>query len=149
MLDRGDAGRRHLGRVALRHRLALLGWALAGALAGAAHAQTPVSDVNSAAVVGPFDQSPGHKTYIAAHAPGGFSFGTGLPQIITHWTFWSDACAHLADFEVCLTLNDSVVIDVSDMGGIGAGNERLASRFDLTGYRGEFTIHAYETDERC
>src|SRR5262245_3758571 len=136
---------------------ALLFWILAFAwsvaflliVGGPVYAQTPVSDLNSAAVTGPFDETPGKRTYIAAHAPGGFSFATGLPQIVTHWTFWSDACAHLADFEVCLTLNDSVVVDVSDMGGIGAGNERLASRFDLSGYRGLWTVHAFQADERC
>ncbi len=110
--------------------------------------QTPI-DINSAAVAGPFNEADGHKTYITASAPGGFSFTTGLPQIVTHWTFWSDSCQHLADFEACLTLNDTIVVDVSDMGGIGIDNERLNTRFDLTGYRGTFTIHAFEADPRC
>lgn len=123
---------------------ACLIWAIDG------HAQgTPVNELNTAALVGPFDESVGHKTYITAHGPGAFSFSTGVPAVITHWTFWSDSCDHLADFEVCLTLNDSIVVDVSDMGGVGIGNQRLASRFDLTGYKGLYTIHAYETDERC
>jgi len=110
---------------------------------------TSVNELNSAAVVGPFDETGSHKTYLTASAPGGFSFSTGVPAVITHWTFWSEDCAHLADFEVCLTLNDSVVIDVADMGGIGIGNERLASRFDLSGYRGTYTVHSFETDQRC
>ena len=118
-------------------------------VAVAASAQTPVNEIPSAALVGPFDQTPGHQSYITAHGPGAFSPSTGLPQVLVHWTFWSDACAHLADFETCLTLNDSVVIDPSDMGGIGADNARLASRFDLSGYRGTWTAHAFETDVRC
>src|SRR5262245_28794321 len=151
MLDRGRDDDRRVDRVSLRRLAAALRRALAGALilAAPAFAQTPVSEVNSAALVGPFDQTPGHVSFVTAHAPGAFSPVTGLPQILVHWTFWSDSCAHLADFETCLTLNDSVVLDLSDMGGIGAGNERLASRFDLSGYRGLFTAHAFQADERC
>ena len=119
------------------------------ALATSATAQTPVSEVLSAALVAPFDQSEGHKTYLTAHGGGAFSPSTGVPAVLTHWTFWSDSCQHLANFSVCLTQDDSVVIDVSNMGAIGPDNERLESRFDLTGYRGLVTVHAYQTDARC
>ena len=112
-------------------------------------AQTPVNEIPSAALVGPFDMVGDHQTYVTLHGPGAFSPSTGLPQVIVHWTFWSEDCAHLADFETCLTLNDSVVIDPSDMGGINADNSRLASRFDLSGYRGLWSAHAFETDSRC
>jgi hypothetical protein len=123
--------------------------ALVLALAAPAAAQTPVSEVLSAALVGPFDQTIGHKSYITVHSPGAFSPTTQLPQIVTHWTFWSDSCLHLADFQACLTKDDSLVVDPSDMGGIGVDNERLDSRFDLTGYRGMFTVHAFEATDRC
>jgi hypothetical protein len=128
-------------------RLAALGLWLA--LVGTAAAQTPVSEVLSAALVGPFDQTEGHRTYLTVHSPGAFSESTGLPQIVAHWTFWSDTCLHLADFQTCLTKDDSVVIDPSDMGAIGMDNERLDSRFDLTGYRGLYTVHAFQADARC
>jgi len=128
----------------------LVGLAAAALWSSVASAQgTPVSELNSAALVGPFDATPGHQTYLTAHAPGGFSPSTGLPQILAHWTFWSDSCDHLADFETCLTLNDSVVIDVTDMGAIGLGNNRLDTRFDLSGFRGLYTVHAFEADARC
>src|SRR5262245_37816412 len=123
--------------------------ALLVAVAYAESSITSVNELNSAALVGPFDQTGPHKSYLTASAPGGFSFSTGVPAVIVHWTFWSDTCSHLADFETCLTLNDSVVIDLSDMGSIGIGNDRLNSRFDLTGYKGVWTAHAFETDDRC
>jgi hypothetical protein len=128
-------------------RLAVLGLCLA--LVGTAHAQTPVSEVLSAALVAPFDQSEGHRTYLTAHGGGAFSPLTGVPAVITHWTFWSETCEHLANFNVCLTQDDSVVIDLSDMGAIGPDNERLDSRFNLEGFRGLVTVHAYQTDARC
>jgi hypothetical protein len=128
-------------------RLVALGVWLA--LVGTAHAQTPVSEVLSAALVAPFDQSEGHRTYLTAHGGGAFSPLTGVPAVITHWTFWSESCQHLANFNVCLTQDDSVVIDVSDMGAVGPDNERLDSRFDLTGFRGLVTVHAYQTDASC
>ena len=49
-------------------RVAALGLCLA--LVGTAHAQTPVSEVLSAALVAPFDQQDGHKTYLTAHGGG-------------------------------------------------------------------------------
>src|SRR5262252_3650289 len=89
------------------------------ALTATASAQTPVRDLTSASLVGPFDQTIDHQTFIQAHAPGAFSPASQLPQVLVHWTFWSESCLHLADFETCLTKDDSIVIDVSDMGGIG------------------------------
>jgi hypothetical protein len=124
-------------------------FALVLALATSATAQTPVSEVLSAALVGPFDQTTGHKTYVTASSPGAFSPSTGIPAVVVHWTFWSDSCAHLADFNTCLTRDDSVVLDVSDMGGLDAENVPLESRVDLTGYRGSYTAHAFEADDRC
>jgi hypothetical protein len=124
-------------------------FALVLALATSATAQTPVSEVLSAALVGPFDQTQGHKTYVTASSPGAFSPSTGIPAVVVHWTFWSDSCAHLADFNTCLTRDDSVVLDVSDMGGLDAENVPLESRVDLTGYRGSYTAHAFEADDRC
>jgi len=124
-------------------------FALVLVLATSATAQTPVSEVLSAALVGPFDQTQGHKTYVTASSPGAFSPSTGIPAVVVHWTFWSDSCQHLADFNTCLTRDDSVVLDVSDMGGIDAENVPLESRVDLTGYRGSYTAHAFEADDRC
>jgi len=69
----------------------LVALALGFALVGSAHAQTPVSEVLSAALVAPFDQSEGHKTYLTAHGGGAFSPLTGVPAVLTHWTFWSDS----------------------------------------------------------
>src|SRR5678816_1396283 len=92
-------------------RLVALGVWLA--LVSTAQAQTPVSEVLSAALVGPFDETIGRRSYITVHSPGAFSPSTQLPQIVTHWTFWSDTCLHLADFQACLTKDDSLVVDLS------------------------------------
>ena len=119
-------------------------------LAATAHAQTtPVTEVNTAALTGPFDQSPGRVTYLTISSPGAFSPSSRLPQVLVHLTFWSDACQHLADLEICLTKDDSAVLDLSDLMSIALDNERLDSSFDLSGYRGMWTAHAFESDERC
>lgn len=137
---------RHEGPI--RFLAALLSVGLVSlAFHGPVLAQTPVSELNTAALLGPFDETPGHQTFITAHCPGCVS--PTVPQVLVHWTFWSDSCDHLADFETCLTLNDSVVLDVANMGGIDADNVELASRFNLSGYRGSWTAHAFETDARC
>jgi hypothetical protein len=118
--------------------------------ASVASAQTtPVTEVNTAALTGPFDMSPGRITYLTIHAPGAFSPSSGLPQVLVHVTFWSEACAHLADLEVCLTKDDSVVLDLRNLHSVGLDNQQLSSSFDLTGQRGAWTAHAFESDARC
>ena len=71
--------------------LTLLSFALGGAIVfffEAANAQTtPVTEVNTAALTGPFDMSPGRITYLTIHAPGAFSPSSGLPQVLVHVTF--------------------------------------------------------------
>lgn len=114
-----------------------------------AFAQTPVNEVNTAALTGPWNQADGNVTFLTAHGANAVSPTTLVPAVVVHWTFWSENCEHLANFNTCLTQDDSVVIDPSDMGAIGPDNTRLDSRFDLTGRRGMYTAHAFEADERC
>jgi hypothetical protein len=129
-------------------RMAVAVGIVAACMAHEVRAQTPLNEVNAAALVGPFDQTPGHQTFLTAAAPGGVSPG-GVTAVVTHWTFWSETCDQLADFNVCLTLEDSIVIDPSDMGAVDGTNQAVGPRIDLTGNRGLFTVHAFAASERC
>src|SRR5262245_49095865 len=124
-------------------------WFVVGLASSQELPTTPVTEVNTAALTGPWDETEGHLTYLTVHAPGAFSPSTQLPQILVHWTFWSDTCAHLADIEICLTKDDSAVLDLRDLASIGIDNDVLESCFDLTGHRGMGTAHAFEATERC
>jgi len=100
------------------------------------------------ALVMPFDLTTGHKTYFQVANPNGRS-SDSLPQILTHWTAWSENCDHLADTNICLTLNDSIVVDPTDIHSVDAHNNELGPKIDLTGHRGYFVVTAFATDQGC
>lgn len=105
------------------------------------------------ALVMPFDVSEDSKeSYLLVSNVSGVSVipgGGANLGVTTHWAFWSETCDHLADFYVCLTLNDTVVIDPRDTGAIDVGNQRIGPDIDLSGNRGLVVVTAYETDEIC
>ena len=72
-----------------------------------------------------------------------------VPAVTTHWSYWSDSCAHLADVFVCLTLNDTVVVDPRDVRSIDAGNNEYGPEIDLSGKKGFVVVTAYSTGEVC
>jgi hypothetical protein len=99
----------------------------------------------------PFDETDGHATFflvsnISGLSPAGDGFIAG---VTTHWSYWSEDCAHLADVYVCLTLNDTVVVSPADVSAIDAGNNPIGPKIDLTGERGFVVVTAYATDEIC
>ena len=101
-----------------------------------------------AELVMPFDATEGKSTFLlVSNIDGTSSFGGA--QVTTHWTFWSETCDELADFSICLTLNDTVVVDPTNARSLSAGNQEQGPLIDLTGKRGIVTVTAYETDPTC
>lgn len=102
----------------------------------------------AAELVMPFDSTEGRTSFLLVSNIAGTS-SAGGPQITTHWTFWSETCNELADFSICLTLNDTVVVDPTNARSQGANNELQGPLINLTGKRGLVTVTAYETNEAC
>jgi hypothetical protein len=105
------------------------------------------------ALVMPFDvEEDSAESYLIVSNVSGVSVipgGGANLGVTTHWAFWSESCDHLADFYVCLTLNDTVIIDPRDTGAIDVGNQRIGPDINLGGNKGLVVITAYETDEIC
>lgn len=101
-----------------------------------------------AELVMPFDATEGKSSFLLVSNIAGTS-SSGGAQVTTHWTFWSETCDELADFSICLTLNDTVVVDPTNARSLTAGNEEIGPLINLTGKRGIVTVTAYETDRTC
>ena len=99
-------------------------------------------------LVMPFDASSNKATFlIVTNVSGTSSFGGS--RITTHWEFWSDSCTHLIDTSVCLTLNDTIVIDPRHIQGVDGSNQPVGPIGNLDGLRGVVTVTSYETDANC
>jgi len=99
-------------------------------------------------LVMPFDATPGRTTFLLVSNLDGVS-GSGVSQVTTHWSFWSESCAHLVNVPICLTLNDTIVVDPTNISPTNAANEPIGPRADLSGSRGFVTVTAYATDANC
>ena len=102
----------------------------------------------AAELIMPFDATEGRSSFLLVSNIAGTSSAGGA-QITTHWTFWSETCNELADFSICLTLNDTVVVDPTNARSQGANNEGQGPLINLTGKRGLVTVTAYETNTAC
>jgi len=103
------------------------------------------------ALIMPFDVTEDQVSFMLASnlaglSPVGDSFIAG---VTTHWSFWSETCDHLADVFICLTLNDTVIVDPRELSAIDAGNNPVGPQIDLSGERGFVVVTAYATDEIC
>src|SRR5215472_14177195 len=99
-------------------------------------------------LVMPFDDTTSKETFvIVSNITGTSSFGGS--RITTHWEFWSDSCAHLLDTSVCLTLNDTIVIDPRHIQCVDGSNQPVGPIGNLDGLRGVVTVTSYETDANC
>jgi hypothetical protein len=99
-------------------------------------------------LVMPFDATASKATFVIVSNILGTST-IGGSRITTHWEFWNENCAHLLDTSVCLTLNDTVVMDPRNIQGIDENNDPVGPVGNLDGKRGIITITAYETDSSC
>jgi hypothetical protein len=104
------------------------------------------------ALVMPFDVTEGRESFqivsningVSPISGGGANLG-----VTTHWAFWSETCDHLADVFICLTLNDTVVVDPHNVQAMDVANQGIGPVIDLSGERGIVVVTAYETDEIC
>lgn len=96
----------------------------------------------AAALVAPFDVSQGHASFLEVSNLAG-------DAIVSHWVFWSDGCHHLVDVWICLTPNDTVVVDPRAISSIDEGNRRVGPGIDLSGERGSVIVTAYAPGESC
>ena len=101
----------------------------------------------AAELIMPFDAREGKSTFLIVSNLTGRS--SAAPQVTTHWTFWNESCDELADFSICLTLNDTVVVDPTNARSQGPNNEDQGPLINLTGKRGLVTVTAYETNAGC
>jgi len=102
----------------------------------------------AAELIMPFDATEGKSTFLLVSNISGTS-PSGGAQVSTHWTFWAEDCNELANFSICLTLNDTVVVDPTNARSQGANNEEQGPLINLTGKRGLVTVTAYETNSGC
>jgi hypothetical protein len=125
-----------------------VGVALAGAMAltfasraSADLASTITFTEPAETLVMPFDLSTGKSSFQIVSRIGG-----GDSVIATHWSYWSKDCRHLADVLICLTRDDTVVVDPSALQGeiqTATENTKTGPVINLTGELGMVTVTAF------
>lgn len=103
-----------------------------------------VLQVPGNALVAPFDSRDGKTTFITAS-----NVSTAFTKLTTHWAFWSDTCDHIADFSICLTRDDTVVVDPTAATALNANNDPVGPTVSMAGSTGFVTVTAYQTDDDC
>lgn len=98
-------------------------------------------------LVMPFDTTEGRTTFLLVSNLAGKS--GDVAAVTTHWSFWSESCTHLVDVPICLTLNDTIVVDPTAITPTDARNQPVGPSANLTGSRGYVTVTAYATDTNC
>src|SRR5581483_11095596 len=93
-------------------------------------------------LVMPFDASDNKSSFLLVSNPDAVSFDAA--QVSTHWIFWGTNCRELADVSICLTLNDTIVVDPRNITSVGPDNEPLGPTVNLDGEKGIVTVTAYE-----
>lgn len=139
------------------YKLGVAAVALAVVMAGPTRSDALVDDPYTSftqpanALVMPFDATDDWVSFFIVSNIAGTSGTSGgdILGVTTHWAYWSDTCEHLVDVWVCLTLNDTIVVDPTDISAIDVGNTQIGPRTDLSGERGFVVVTAYETDEIC
>jgi hypothetical protein len=96
----------------------------------------------------PFDNTQNHVSFQIVTRVGP---GTGDGPIATHWSYWAEDCRHLVDVFVCLTPQDTKVMDPTAVQGEvqnpnPPANTGVGSITDLTGERGMVTVTAFAAD---
>jgi len=140
----------------MSERRILVALALTSAIVmGSANTSSAIIDVDgfshtqpAAELVMPFDATEGKATFLLVSNINGTS-PSGGAQVTTHWTFWSETCDELANFSICLTLNDTIIVDPTNARSVGPDNQDQGPLINLTGKRGLVTVTAFETNSTC
>lgn len=140
----------------MSERRILVALALTSAIVmGSANTSSAIIDVDgfshtqpAAELVMPFDATEGKATFLLVSNINGTS-PSGGAQVTTHWTFWSENCDELANFSICLTLNDTIIVDPTNARSVGPDNQDQGPLINLTGKRGLVTVTAFETNSTC
>lgn len=139
------------------YKLGVAAVALAVVTAGPTRSDALVDDPYTSftqpanALVMPFDATEDSVSFmIVSNIAGTSNTGGGdILGVSTHWAYWSEDCGHLVDVWVCLTLNDTIVVDPTNVTAIDVGNTAIGPVTNLSGERGFVVVTAYETDEIC
>jgi hypothetical protein len=128
-------------------------------LGSTAHARDSQETLNhpAASLVAPFTNTADDVSFFIVTNLGGvspgpsgvFSPNSDIPKITTHWSYWSEDCAHLGDVNICLTLNDTIVVDTRIVQSVNGDNQTIGPKLILDDQRGFVIVTAYETDEEC
>ncbi len=114
----------------------------------AAAAAFPVGDYTytqpAAQLILPFDTTADRATFVLVS-----NIGSDRTQISTRWTFWSESCERLADYPICLTIHDTIVVDPRNTGAVGPANQSIGAPLSIIGETGILTVTAYETNNGC
>lgn len=127
-------------------RIGIMTWLAVSVLAGNAHAQQLggyTFTEPAGTLVMPFDSTAGKASFAMVSRLGG-----GTDPVATHWSYWSADCKHLADVFICLTANDTVIVDPTALQselqtGSPPANVKIGPRVDLSGNRGMLTVTAF------
>lgn len=95
-----------------------------------------------AELVMPYDTEDGKVSFLVAS-------NISSRQVTTHWIFWNETCTEAVNFSICLTPNDTVVVDPRNMQAQGPNNELLGPEISLSDVKGVATVIAYETGDSC
>jgi hypothetical protein len=100
----------------------------------------------SETLVMPFNSTTGKTSFEIVSRIGG-----GDPVIATHWSYWSKDCRHLADVFICLTRDDTIVVDPTALQGeIQSPNPPVNTKtgpvINLSGEEGMVTVTAFTAD---
>ena len=76
---------------------------------------------------------------------------SGSFPIATHWSYWADDCRHLRDVTICLTPNDTVVVDPTKLHGEiqqpnPPVNNPTTPDFNIGKVRGSVFVTAFDAD---
>ena len=115
-------------------------------IGAAAHAADTLPTVGSAIVL-PFIEDIGGRTsfHIVSRADPGEN-----RTAATHWSYWARDCRHLVNTFVCLTPEDTKVMDPSNIQGeIQDFGENIVAgpTADVSGFAGLLTVTAFAADE--
>lgn len=95
-----------------------------------------------AELVMPYDTDAGRVSFLVVS-------NISTEQVSTHWVFWNEDCDEAVNFSICLTPNDTVVVDPRNMQAMNADNEGIGPEISLEDVKGVVTVVAYETNENC